>query len=37
MRVLLISDCSKKHICGVTRKQNEIMKELKKRTTKHYL
>lgn len=37
MRVLLISDCSKKHICGVTRKQNEIMKELKKKDHKALL
>ena len=27
-KLLLISDCSTSHICGVTRKQNEIMKNI---------
>lgn len=29
MRVLLVSDCSQKQVCGVTRKQNELVKQLR--------
>lgn len=29
-KMLLLSDCSKNHICGVTRKQNEIIKNINK-------
>lgn len=30
MKILLISDCSQELICGVTRKQNELIKNLRK-------
>ncbi len=29
MRVLIISDCSQSQVCGVTRKQNELVKQLR--------